>query len=34
MALTARAAGFEALYVGGGAMGYVTTFSEAWPPGL
>src|SRR5260370_11189454 len=28
-AKTAEAAGFEALYVGGGAMGYVKTFSEA-----
>jgi 2-methylisocitrate lyase-like PEP mutase family enzyme len=28
-ARTAEAAGFEALYVGGGAMGYVKTFSEA-----
>jgi len=28
-ARTAEEAGFEALYLGGGAMGYVTTFSEA-----
>jgi methylisocitrate lyase len=28
-AKTAEAAGFEALYLGGGAMGYVKTFSEA-----
>jgi 2-methylisocitrate lyase-like PEP mutase family enzyme len=28
-AKTAEAVGFEALYVGGGAMGYVQTFSEA-----